>query len=261
MRLLWRAPQAWLILWFSACVGVAFTEPQGFQLDRTLQGASGLSPWGFDAFGRDLLPIVLRASLLSSLFALGAALLSVLIASFWGTLIVSLPQRLRFLSNRALDFLLAFPSLLFALAWAAVRGPGWNTLVAALLLGTLPHMTRLVVTRSEELLAQEFVLAARSLGATPLRVMRAHLVPSVLSICWVSFPNLFAQALLAEATLSFLGVGAPVGRDTWGSLLIQAKDYLIEAPHILLATGVPLILTVLSLQSLVEDDASLRRGA
>ncbi len=245
--------RAWLVVWFGGCLATALTAAQPFDLDRVLAAASLLHPFGFDAFGRDLLRIVLRASLLSSAFALACALISIALASAGGTAIASLPAKPRFVALRFLDLLLAFPSLLFALAWAAVRGPGWGTLLIALLLGTLPHLTRLVVTRSEELLAQEFVLAAKSLGASPLRVMRRHLAPSVLTLCWVALPNLFAQALLAEATLSFLGVGAPVGRDTWGSLLIQAKDYLIEAPHILLATGLPLIATVLSLQALAGD--------
>jgi peptide/nickel transport system permease protein len=243
----------WLVAWFTGCVIVASLGTEPFQLERVLEKATLSHPFGFDAFGRDLLQIVLHASFLSSAFALGCALVSIGVAASAGTLIATLPSRARFLSLRGLDLFLAFPSLLFALAWAAVRGPGWGTLLVALLLGTLPHLTRLVVTRSEELLAQEYILAARSLGASGLRVMFKHLAPAVLSLCWVALPNLFAQALLAEATLSFLGVGAPIGRDTWGSLLIQAKDYLIEAPHILLATGLPLILTVLSLQTLARD--------
>jgi peptide/nickel transport system permease protein len=75
-----------------------------------------------------------------------------------------------------------------------------------------------------------------------------HLAPALLSLCAVKAPSLFAHALIAEASLSFIGIGAPTGQTTWGTLLAQGKDYLLEAPHITLAAGIPLILTTVSLQ-------------
>jgi peptide/nickel transport system permease protein len=245
-----KLPTVWIAAWFTIAACVAWSATGEHRLERTLQPALLAHPFGFDAFGRDVLETVLRASLRSALFALGAVGVSLALSIALGTAMALAPPFPRFLARRALDFLLAFPSLLFALGYAAIRGPGWDTLAAALLFGTLPFLTRLVYARSQEILAQEYVLAARSLGATSQRIMLRHLGPPVLSVCLVSVPNLFAQALMAEATLSFMGIGAPIGHDTWGSLLAQSKDYLIEAPHLAMGTGLPLVATVLSLQIL-----------
>jgi peptide/nickel transport system permease protein len=250
-RLLARAPlfsppwpALWPALWFGAAA-LAWRADLSHRLDHAL------AP-GFDAFGRALLPLTLKASLVSAAFAGAAVAASVLFAALAGCALALSRGAPRFYGLRALDLTLAFPSLLFALAWAAVSGPGWDTLLASLALGTVPGLTRLVFARARELLREEYVLAARSLGARPARVILRHLLPGVWSLCRVKVPNLFAGALLAEATLSFLGVGAPIGRDTWGSLLAQGRDYLIEAPHIALFAGIPLVMTVLSLQLLSE---------
>lgn len=245
----------WLCVWFAAAVAIGiFAQDGGAEhaLDRALLRPSPAHPFGFDAFGRDLVGTVLRASLTSALFSAGAVAFSTFAALLLGTAIGLAPPFFRLLGLRAVEALLAFPPLLFALAFAAVRGPSWTTLAFALLIGTLPGFTRLVEVRSRELLQEDYVLAARSLGASAWEIIWRHLLPSLHALTRVKIPNLFSHALLAEATLSFLGIGAPVGRDTWGSLLAQGKEYLFESPHIALGTGFPLVLTVLSLQLLTE---------
>jgi peptide/nickel transport system permease protein len=258
-RRLRRAAIAWACLWLGASALLRALAPPALwehRLGRALGAPTWSHPWGFDAFGRDLLLIVLSASATSAFFALAAALVSCVLGAAAGTGIAVAPPRARFLALRLLDLTLSFPALLFALAWAALRGPGWDTLLLALLLGTLPPLTRLLAARSGELLAEEFVTAARGLGAGSARIAVRHLGPEVAALCRVKAPNLFAHALLAEATLSFLGIGAPIGRDTWGSLLAQGKDYLLEAPHLAIAAGAPLVLTVVALQFLSETSES-----
>lgn len=252
-----RLAFSWLAIWYVPAVILAIAIASGagselalHRLPRTLQGPAAWHPFGFDAFGRDLLFTTLRASVLSSAFAFAALAISLTLGAASGTLLAVAPPRARFVGLRALETLLAFPSLLFALAWAAVRGPGWDTLAFSLCLATLPSLTRLVYARTRELMAEDFVLAARGLGASPVRIAFRHLLPGVIGLCRVKAPNIFAAALMAEATLSFLGIGAPIGRDSWGTLLAQGKDYLIEAPHLALGGGLPLVLTVLSLQIL-----------
>jgi ABC-type dipeptide/oligopeptide/nickel transport system permease subunit len=224
-------------------------------LSRNLQ-APDLSHWmGFDPFGRDLKFTVLSASLRSASFACLSVLVTCILGMLFGASIALAPTRVRFAALRALDTLLAFPSLLLALALAAIRGPGWSTLFASLLIGVLPPFVRLIYARSREILSEPFIEAAQSLGASPSRVLLKHLLPMLSSVCAVKIPILFAQALMAEATLSFLGVGAPVGKETWGSLLASGKEYLFEAPHIAFAAGIPLMLTILSLQTLSDGIA------
>ena len=256
-------PLLWLALWYLPAFALVTAIACGWgddlahhHLIHSLQGIELFHPLGFDAFGRDLLLTTLRGSVLSSLFAFSALLASLILGSVAGTLMAVAPPTARFASLRALETLLAFPALLFSLAWAAIQGPGWGTLAFSLLLATLPGLIRLVYARARELLNEDYVLAARGLGASSWGIALHHLLPGVLGLCRVKAPTLFASALIAEASLSFLGIGAPIGRDSWGTLLAQGKDYLIEAPHLAIGSGFPLVLTLLSLQSLVSYSRS-----
>lgn len=247
-------PAAWLSGWIAlALVAKASGGAGNHELARSLAKPSLAHPFGFDAFGRDLVALVLDASLTSLAFAAAAVALSCAIGILLASPIGLAPEWARFPALRLLDFLLAFPSLLLALTLAAIRGPGWDTLLLSLAIGTIPTFTRFLYVRVRELLSEEYILAARGLGAGTAGITRRHLVPALLSTCAVKAPNLFAHALLAEATLSFLGVGAPIGRNTWGSLLAQSRDYLVEAPHLVIGAGLPLVLTVLSMQVLAGN--------
>jgi peptide/nickel transport system permease protein len=246
----------WLLFWFGAAL-LVHALPESYRdpiLSRSLQSPL-IGHWmGFDPFGKDLQISVLHASLKSAVFASFSVALSVVIGLTAGALIAMAPARPRFIALRMLDTLLAFPSLLLALALAAIRGPGWETLLASLLIGVLPSFIRLIYARSREILSEPYIEAAQSLGANSVRILFHHLFPMLRSVCAVKIPFLFSQALMAEATLSFLGVGAPIGQETWGSLLSAGKEYLFEAPHIAFSAGIPLTLTLLALQSL--SDAS-----
>ncbi|OFZ22237.1 MAG: hypothetical protein A2X94_01930 [Bdellovibrionales bacterium GWB1_55_8] len=256
-RQLRNVPAAWIVLWSIAAASMQLTTLSHELVNRLLPPA-GAHLFGFDAFGRDLLMLTLRASFVSILFASFATALSCILALGIGCAVALLPNRIRFPFLRLLEAFLAFPSLLFSLLLAAVLGPGWTTLSAALLIGIAPGMVRLVYVRSRELLAEDYIVAAKSLGAPPLSIIRRHLFPAAASLCAVKTPNLFAQALIAEATLTFLGIGAPYAQDTWGSLLAQGKEYLIEAPHVALGSGLPLVLTALSLQLLTQKLSGYR---
>ncbi|MBY0471157.1 ABC transporter permease [bacterium] len=242
----------WIAAWF--LVGCFIPESlEQHRLINTLQGPTWLHPFGFDAFGRDLLLVGLKASVTSLIFAAVASVLSCVVGTFLGCFIALSPYRIQFFGSRILDLLLAFPGLLLALAWAAIRGPSWETLVVSLILGTLPGFTRLIFVTTKEISTEGFVTAAQSLGATRAHVIIKHLTPSLFSIWTIKIPTLFAHALIAEASLSFLGIGAPVGSETWGSLLSQGQAYLLEAPHLAFGAGFPLVLMVLALQWIAES--------
>jgi peptide/nickel transport system permease protein len=244
---------AWLILWFVFSIIVSF-QTVSYQLDHSLLPATLLHPFGYDIFGRDFLSVVLSASFKSISFAFLIVMISFFIGTLSGMTISLLPKAIQSSSLWILELFLAFPSLLFSLGFAAFNsargGSGWETLIFSLLIGTLPSIIRMSFVFSRELLAQDFVVAAKSLGAKPLRIMMVHLAPAVISFCAVKIPNLFAHALIIEATINFLGIGSPIGHDTWGTLLAQGKDYLIEAPNLALGAGLPLVLTILALQTL-----------
>jgi peptide/nickel transport system permease protein len=245
----------WLIGWLVGAFSVwlvAGDSVTHHDLIKTLQGPAFLHPFGYDAFGRDLLPLVFRASAISILFALAVTFASTLAAMTSAGLLTLAHSRLQSALVALLDGALAFPSLIIALAWAAIRGPGWSTLIVALFMGILPGFTRLLYLRAQEILTEDYIEAAIGLGAGRSRILMRYILPELWRLSAVKFSSLFAQTLMAEATLSFLGVGAPIGQDTWGSLLAQGKDYLIEAPHLAITTGLPLVITVLALQGISE---------
>jgi ABC-type dipeptide/oligopeptide/nickel transport system permease subunit len=250
-------PKLWLILWVSASFAMALLGgtsfyPFNFKLSQALLPPQLTHPFGFDSFGRDLFLLSLSASGFSIFFGVLSVFFSSVISLFLGICMALSPAPVRSLSQRGLEFLLAFPSLLLALTWSALHGPGWDTLIISLSLGTIPSFTRLIFVRTRDLLAENFVISSFALGSHRTEMTKNHLLPALFSICSIKIPGLFAHAILAEATLSYLGIGAPIGSNTWGSLLLQGKEYLLEAPHITLCIGLPLTLTVLSLQILSE---------
>ena len=244
----------WLGAWISlSLISSAFFYLPDHVLEATLRAPGQWPPFGSDAFGRALHWLVPASAWVSMLFAASASLVALTLASALGSVFAVVPMRIRFVFERVLDFLLAFPPLLFALFWAAVNGPGWGTLSVALLVGAVPAHVRLVYSRGRELLKEDYLLAAVASGASLPRLVGRYLFPEMLRTAAVKLPNVFAHALIAEATLTYMGVGAPMGRDTWGSLLVQGKDYLLEAPYIALWSGLPLVFTLLAVMALVPE--------
>lgn len=229
------------------------SSAERFQLAQTLCEPSRAHWLGCDAFGRDLLGLVLRGGLLSLGVAGAATLASMGLALGFSGWLAQLSPRRQVAAHRALDGLLVFPSLLLALGWAAVRGPGWDTLAFALLLGSTPSLARLLSARAGEVMREPYVAAAQGLGASKLWILRAHLIPPLLEMLRIKAPNLLAHALLGEASLSFLGVGAPIGTPTWGALLLQSRDYLLEVPRIAWTLGAVMVVTLVSLIRLSNE--------
>jgi len=219
-----------------------------FKLEQALCTPSFDHWLGCDAFGRDLLHLTLSAASTSILFTLLALALSYSLSLVFSSVTLALPQKSRGLLLHTLEFLLGFPSILLALAVAAIRGPGIITLLISLSLGILPSLARLMILRGIEVQTLPYYEAARALGATAFRLVTRYDLPEILQLAKLKLPGYLAHTILAEASLSFLGVGAPVGHETWGSLLAQGKDYLIEAPQIAWTTGTPLFLLILWIQ-------------
>lgn len=231
----------WLATWGGAALAVGPFVSNEFDLTRSFQ-------FGFDAYGRNVLKLSLAATYQSMLFAAVITAFSIALSAIVGSLLSLSEGTFRYAGSRILDFLLAFPSLLVALAVAAIYGPGPLTLTLSLAVSILPSLCRLMYLRSDELLREGYVQASISIGAGTRHLIVRHLWPSLLHLAWIKLPNLFAQIILAEATLGFLGLAEARDTPTWGALLIQARDSIFEAPHIAASAGVPLILTVLSLQ-------------
>ena len=231
---------------------LAHASPWEHHLETTLALPSSLDWLGFDAFGRPLTQLLAACALQSLSIAFTVVVLSIASAILFSSLMIALPRRPQKACVRLLEWLLAFPTLLLALGIAAYLGASRTTLILSLTVGTVPSLIRLFYLKSQETLAEPYILASRILGGRPYWIAHRHLAPALGSVIVLCIPGLLAHTIIAESTLSFIGIGVGASYESWGTLLAQAKDYLIEAPHIAWSVGTPLFLTLLSLQFLTE---------
>lgn len=204
---------------------------------------------GTDHLGRDLLSRVIYGARLSML--VGA--LVTLIACGGGVLIGLLGGYSRRFGNvlmRLVDGLLALPGIILALALIAVFGANVLNVVLALGFVFIPRVARVVHGVVLELKERDYVSAAVALGARDRRVIARHLLPNAMGPVIVQASFIFANAVISEAGLSFLGVGVPAGTPSWGSILSEGRLYMQNAPWITLFPGLAIFVTVLSLNIL-----------
>ena len=152
--------------------------------------------------------------------------------------------------TRVIDVLLAFPGLLLAIALAAVRGPSLPNVVLALSVLGWTGYARLARAAVMSLREREFVAAARALGARPVRIVARHLLPLAGPVLLVQATFGMAGAMVAEGSLSFLGVGAPPPLPSWGAMIDEGRPFLLVAPHLVVFPGLALALAVFALQLL-----------
>jgi peptide/nickel transport system permease protein len=151
---------------------------------------------------------------------------------------------------RVMDALMAFPAILLALAVMAIAGPATRNVVAALGVAYAPRMARLARASVLSVRSREFVDAARALGASPLRVLRLHVTPNAVAPVIVQGTFTFAYAILGEAALSFVGLGAVPPTPSLGNILADARVFLREAPWMILCPAATLSLLILGLNLL-----------
>jgi peptide/nickel transport system permease protein len=151
---------------------------------------------------------------------------------------------------RFVDVLMAFPGILLALALAAMLGPSINNIVLAITATGWTSTARLVRGQVLSFREREFVLAAKTIGATTPRILFLHILPSLWTPIVVQSTFSLSGVILVEASLSFLGLGAQNGPPTWGALLSQGRSYLAEAPHLAIVPGLAVITLVLALNFL-----------
>ena len=213
-------------------------------LERRLQGPSRAHPLGMDDLGRDVLARLTRGARASLLAASVVVAVSVVVGTALGALAGYGGGLLDDLLMRVVDLLLAFPGVLLAIALVAVLGPSLGHAILALCLIGWVGFARLVrglVIRVREM---QFVQAARVAGGGPVRVLFRHVVPQTLGPVVIQASLAMAGVILAEASLSFLGLGIQPPEPSWGSMLRDSMKYLTVAPHLALAPGVAIALAV-----------------
>jgi peptide/nickel transport system permease protein len=220
-------------------------DPAAQQLALRLEGPNAVHWFGLDELGRDIFARVLAGARISLLVGLVVVAVSSTIGIALGSIAGYVGGRVDEAISRLVDVLLAFPGLLLAIALVAVLGPSLTNVVLALsLIGWVGYarLARAQVLRTREL---EFVQAARALGATTLRVLVRHVIPSTLPAVTVQATLGMGGAILAEAALSFLGLGVQPPTPSWGTMLSYGRGHLLDAPHLTIFPGVAIALLVL----------------
>lgn len=229
---------------------VAPTDPLQQDLPHQLERPSVAHPLGTDRLGRDVLSRLLYGARLSLAVGATAVAGALAIGVVVGTLAGYGGRVGDELLMRGTDVVLAFPGILLAIALAAVLGPGARNVVIALAVMGWPGYARLVRAEIRSAAARESTRAAEALGATPLRVAVKHLLPSARPAIVVQATFGVAGAIVAEASLSFLGLGPPPPTPSWGAMLAEGRSFLLIAPHLVIAPAAALGVTVLAIQLL-----------
>jgi peptide/nickel transport system permease protein len=225
---------------------IAPYPPNKVSVKERTQAPSLSHPFGTDDRGRDVFTRVLygaRVSLKVGIIAVG---ISATIGTLMGALSGYFGGWLDEIIMRFTDIMFAFPGILLAIAIMAVLGPGINNAMIALGIVYTPIFAR--ITRGSVLAIREdvFVEAARAIGAGSSRIVSRHIMPNVLAPIIVETTLSLAFAILAEAALSFLGLGTPPPAPSWGRMLSEGRDYMREAPWMGLFPGLAIILTVMA---------------
>src|SRR5579872_3638282 len=189
----------------------------------------------------------------SAQLSIAMGLAVVALNAVFGTLIGALAGYFRRLDNpimRVNDALMAFPAIFLALGITAVLGPSTIDVVIALAIAYIPRTARIVRASVIVLREMEYVQAAIAAGAGHWRILRRHILPNAMAPLIVQLSFLFAYAVLTEATLSFLGVGAVPPTPTWGNIMAEGRQYMTDAPWIIAIPGAALMVTVLGLNLL-----------
>lgn len=236
---------AWLAPWISngapnaTAVRVRFEPPS---LDFI---------FGTDNFGRDIWTRVVYGARVSLWIGLSVAVLSAVLGALVGVCAAWF-RRIDSLVMRIMDALLAFPAILLAIGVSAVLGPHLSSVIIALTSAYIPRCARVVRASALVIREQNYVEAAVISGASSARIIMKHILPNCLAPLLVTMTFIFAYAILAEATLSFLGIGTPPPHASWGNIISQGRDHLVDAWWIMLFPGLAISVSALSI-NLIGD--------
>lgn len=228
---------------------IAPHDPLAMNPMARLQGPIEGHPLGTDNFGRDIFSRVLIGGQLSLIIGIATAVVSVLLGLIIG-MIAGFFRMADAIIMRAMDALMAIPSILLAIALVALNGPSVGSVIAAITIPEIPRVVRLV--RAVVLSAREepYVEAAIALGTPMRKILVRHLVPNTTAPLIVQGTYILASAILTEAILSFLGAGVSTETPTWGNIMAEGRLFFRIKPELILYPGIALSLCILSINLL-----------
>jgi peptide/nickel transport system permease protein len=226
---------------------IAPQDPAFIDLPHRLMRPSAQHWFGTDELGRDILSRIIFGARISMLVGVGVVSGSLILGLIIGSLAGYYGGRIdRFVNVVVMNAFLSFPGFLLAIAFVAFLGPGLFNLIFALILGGWVGYARLVRAQVLAVREREFVEAARALGAGDMWILTRHILPNMIQPVIVQAAIGMAGAILAEATMSFLGLGVPPPTASWGTMLNDGRSHLFDAPHLVLFPAVAVMLAVLS---------------
>jgi peptide/nickel transport system permease protein len=236
-----------LVIIALAAPWIAPADPTAQNLPSRL-AAPGVAHWmGTDELGRDILSRIIygtRVSMIVSVsVVLGAGIVGLAIGALAGYFGGWFD---RFVNIVLINAFLSFPGILLAIAFAAFLGPGLGKVILALVITGWAGYARLARAQILQAKEMEYVLAARSVGASDARILVRHLLPNILQPILVQATIAMAGAILAESTLSFLGVGVLAPMPSWGAMLNDARGHLFDAPHLVIFPALAVMTAVLA---------------
>ncbi len=241
-----------LLLVAAAALSLVWTphSPYEMNIAAKLQGVSAAHWLGTDPFGRDVASLLLvgaRSSILVGVIAVGIGLLA---GTALGLLAAARRGWVEEVIMRLSDFSFAFPAILSAIMMTAVFGAGIVNAIIAIGIYNIPTFARITRASANAVWTREFILAARACGKGPLRITIEHVLPNITSVLIVQTTIRFAIAILAEAALSYLGLGTQPPQPSWGRMLSEAQTLLFQTPMLAVYPGVAIALAVLGLNLL-----------
>lgn len=241
-----------LLLLLAAGLSYLWTPHDPYNIDMALKlRAPDATHWlGTDAFGRDIASLLLvgsRASIAVGIIAVGIGLL---VGTALGLLAAAKRGWVEEVIMRVADFGFAFPAILSAIMMTAVFGPGMVNAIVAIGIYNIPTFARITRASANAVWSRDFVLAARACGKGSFAITIEHVLPNIASVLIVQATIRFAIAILAEAALSYLGLGTQPPQPSWGRMLSEAQTLLFQAPRLAVFPGLAIALAVLGLNLL-----------
>lgn len=225
-----------------------FIAPQGINeqdLTKRLLAPSADHWFGTDDFGRDIFSRIIHGARISLWVGFFSVILSVIIGSLLGIIAGYYGKWIDTIISRIFDIMLAFPSMLLAIAVVSVLGPSLQNALIAIAIINVPNFGRLIRSKVLSVKEEEYIVAAKAIGMRDARILFSHILPNSITPIIVQGTLAIATAIIEAAALGFLGLGAQAPAPEWGKMLADARKFLLNAPWTMIFPGLAIMLTVL----------------